>query len=695
MSYEGKPGRQRIVLKRRRVLSLIITALIIAVLLYPSQVRSLTVQITGLKGQSIVQGTTFTFYIDLKLDTSELVPIRRVKITVEGPTSFTYIFPITGGQQYYLKLEPYQSIINQVSYSFGYGYGYGYFYGYGYGYLPNVPPYGYGYGYYPPGYGYGFLGSQILRWKATLINTGALPVGEYKIRAEIESDGIWWGGAPTEVNFFIVAPPPPPPVPIAEEIETAPLEEAIEIILELSPEEAASVLVEVSTERVTEILVEIPTETAAEIVEELPTEKVVEVIETGVEMGLTEDLANVTVEVSPEVIAPVLLEVEVESSAALLDVMVEVNVTSSAVIVEEMLEVSLPETIEVLEEVSTESLVSLIIEITGLPATPETAAKILENMSLEKAVEATKVIILLDFVEELGKIFVHLSTERLNDIFEALTIQERTNLMPYLTAETVARIRTTLLPLPDLTLTSITVAPTEPLVQETVTVKITVKNAGNVKASGILVELKADGVPVQTSTVREIEAGKSTIVTFTWKPAEAGTYTLRAMVDPDDKIEELNEENNVISTTVTVKPKKLPDLTVQFEAVPEELEINKEHAINLLIKNIGEADSAAFAVELTVDGVSLGRKEIEGLAAGSSTTVTFTWKPTKAGDYTLKATVDPDNRIEELNEENNVATVSVKVPEIVPPIPWAMIIAAVIIIIVIIIVAYLVLKRRG
>ena len=693
MGYKEKPEGNGISLRKRRILSIIVTALIIGVLLYPGQVRSITVQIMGLEGKSIVQGTTFTFYVETKLETSERVPISRLRVTVEGPESFGGTVPVTGGQvDNYLIIEQFESIISGVSYGFGYGYGYGYYYGYGYGYFPKIPPYGYGYGYYPTGYGYGFFGPQILRWKVTLINTGALPVGEYKIRVEVESDGIWWGGAPTEVSFFIIAPPPPPPPPLAEQIEAATLEEAIQIILELPPEAAASVLEEVSAERTAEILAGIPVETAAAITEELTLDTAADVIEAGVEIGLTEALANVAVNVSPEVIGPVLLEVDVESAAAVLDVMVEVNVTGSALIVEEMLEVNLPGSIDVLEEISIESLVSLIIEIAGLPSTPETAAKILENMSLEKAVEATKIIILLDFLEELGEIFVYLSTERLNDIFGALTIQERAKLMPYLTAETVARIKTALLPLPDLTLTSITVTPSEPLVQETVTVKVTVKNAGNVKASGISIKLEANGALIQTRSISELEAGKSTSVTFSWKPTEAGTYTLKATVDPDNKIGELNEENNVISTSVTVKPKKLPDLTVELEAVPAEITAGTEVDVRLLIKNIGEADAAAFAVELEVDGVSLGSTEIEGLAAGASTTVTFSWKPTEAGTYTLKATVDPDNKIGELNEENNVATASVKV---VSPIPWMMIIAAIIIIVFIAIIAYFILRRRG
>jgi len=698
------PRKHVLSLKKRRVISLIITALIVTILLFPSQVRSLTVQISGLKGQEIIQGRSFTFYIEVKIESTERVPINSIRIIVEGPTSFTYLFPVSGGQEYYLKLEPFESIISGYSYNFGYGYGYGYYYGYGYGYFSQTPPYGYGYGYYPTlygygyGYGYGFYGPQTLRWKATLLNTGTLPTGEYKIKVEVNSDGVWWGGAPTEVNFFTVSPPPPPapPIPTAEELEAMPLEEAVETIAELPPTEAASILEQVSPERATEIIVELPSERAADIMESLPIEKAVDIIESGVSLGLTENLTTVVLQMNPENTASILVEANVTLTASLLDATVEVNATGSAVIVERMIEIDLPRTVTILEEMSTESLASLIIEITELPSTPETAAKLLENMSLEKAVEVTRFIIELGRLDDLGKIFGYLSTERLNDIFEALTISERSSVMPYLTSETVAKIRQELLPLPDLTLTSITVTPSEPTAQEECGVKVLVKNIGNVKASGIIVKIEVNGITIQTQTVDDLEAGSSRTLTFSWTPTAAGDYTLKATVDPENLIKELNENNNVISTTVTVKPKELPDLTVQFQEIPEKFEVNKEYEIKVLVKNIGTAAADTFNVELTVNGARVEKKEIKGLAEGASEVLTFSWTPTAAGDYTLKATVDPENLIKELNENNNVATVSVSAIEVVPPppFPWTTVIAAAAILIIVIIAIILVLKRK-
>ena len=179
-------------------MSLIVSALIIGILLFPTSIAmSVSVSIEGLQGEEIEQCQTFKFDIDLTIESGERVPISKVRVTVEGPASFTYEFdPIEGGVEPYLKLDKPKTIIDSTPYGYGYAYDYGVFYGYGHtsGY----------------GYGYGFHGPQTLRWRATLINTESLPAGVYKVRVEVESDGVWWGGLPTETTFQIVVSYPVP-----------------------------------------------------------------------------------------------------------------------------------------------------------------------------------------------------------------------------------------------------------------------------------------------------------------------------------------------------------------------------------------------------------------------------------------------------------------------------------------------------
>ena len=122
--------------------------------------------------------------------------------------------------------------------------------------------------------------------------------------------------------------------------------------------------------------------------------------------------------------------------------------------------------------------------------------------------------------------------------------------------------------------------------------------------------------------------------------------------------------------------------------------IRDRYTIEVLVKNIGEADAGAFNVELRVDEASLGTMRVEGLAAGASTTVSFTWKPERAGDYTLTVVADPENAVEEEDETNNTASTSVTVapPPMARMMPW--IIAGVVIVIIIAAIAVYVARRR-
>jgi len=75
------------------------------------------------------------------------------------------------------------------------------------------------------------------------------------------------------------------------------------------------------------------------------------------------------------------------------------------------------------------------------------------------------------------------------------------------------------------------------------TVKVTVKNNG-LDAGSFNVALYADDAEVGTKSVSSLAAGASTDVVFDWTPNEVKTYTLKAVSDPENVIDESNEANN-------------------------------------------------------------------------------------------------------------------------------------------------------
>jgi len=742
-------------LHKNSLLSLIITALIVAILLYPTPVTAVQVSITQLHGQSITQGQTHTFYISIQIETGEMIPINKVRITVTGPTSFTYEFPAaSGGEEQYITLLAPMSV----------NHGYGAYYGYGYGYFPG---YGWGYRNYPYGYGYGFYGPQTITWQATLRNTASLPTGTYKMTAEVESDGVWWGGPPTEVTFTIVAAPtPPPPPPAAPDLTIQFVDLPTEfqatrtyniklqiknigtanagafnvtltandtlvndkvnvsslaaggqtnVTIKWTPatkgnynlvatvdsdgkiaesneaNNAAITTVTVGVFVPTPAEVEAMTDAeAAQALEQLTAEQAADILE---QVSVTK-CARVLLAMDAEFAARVLLAMDPDYAATIIEEMVDLNASGAATIIEEATAIDVDATVAILELMDTLHLAKLIIAIINLPSTPQVAAQLLEKMSLEKAVDVVKVIVELGAQEDLAKALTYLSTERLNDIMKNLCIQQRGALLLYMTSEDINRIEPSLIAYPDLTVTSIVVSPEQPHAEEASTVTVTVKNIGRADVDMFTVRLNVNGVALQTLTVDGLTVNQTRTVTFTWTPTAQGTYTLTATVDPEDAVEELVETNNELSESVTVLPKLLPDLTVAFTSLPSEFVEGTQYTITVTINNIGTASAGQFTVELKANGVSVGTQTVSSLAAGASTTVSFTWTPASAGQYTLTATADSENAIAELNENNNSATQTVTVkskPGILEQYWWVIVI---IVVIVVAVLAYVFLRRK-
>jgi len=739
-------------LHKNSLLSLIITALIVTILLYPSPVTAVQVSITQLHGQSITQGQTHTFYISIQIETGEMIPIDKVRIKVTGPTSFTYEFPAASGgeEQYITLLAP--MFVN---------YGYGAYYGYGYGYFPG---YGWGYRNYPYGYGYGFYGPNTITWQATLKNTASLSPGTYKMTAEVESDGVWWGGPPTEVTFTIVAAPTPPP-PAAPDLTIQFVDLPTEfqatrtydiklqiknigtanagafnvtltangtlvndkvnvsslaaggqtnVTIEWTPatkgnynlvatvdsdgkiaesneaNNAATTTVTVGVFVPTPAEVEAMTDTeAAQALEQLTAEQAAGILE---QVSVTK-CARVLLAMDAEFAARVLLAMDPDYAATIIEEMVDLNASGAATIIEEATALDVDATVAILELMDTVHLAKLIIAIINLPSTPQVAAQLLEKMSLEKAVDIVKVIVELGAQEDLAKAFPHLTTERLIGIMEALTVEERGSFLPYMTSEDIERIET-LIEYPDLTVTSVVVSPEQPHAEEASTVTVTVKNIGRADVNMFTVRLNVNGVTLQTLTVDGLTVNQTRTASFTWTPTAQGTYTLTAAVDPENAVEELVETNNELSKSVTVLPKLLPDLTAAFTSLPSEFVEGTQYTITVTINNIGTASAGQFTVELKANGVSVGTQTVSSLAAGASTTVSFTWTPASAGQYTLTATADSGNTIAELNENNNSATQTVTVkskPGILEQYWWVIVI---IVVIVVAVLAYVFLRRK-
>lgn len=84
------------------------------------------------------------------------------------------------------------------------------------------------------------------------------------------------------------------------------------------------------------------------------------------------------------------------------------------------------------------------------------------------------------------------------------------------------------------------------------TVNVTVANKGAGSAGSFNVTLYAESALVDTKPVSSLAAGASTTVGFNWKPLGAETYVLKAVVDPENAVDESDEANNESSKSQSV-----------------------------------------------------------------------------------------------------------------------------------------------
>ena len=178
-------------------------------------------------------------------------------------------------------------------------------------------------------------------------------------------------------------------------------------------------------------------------------------------------------------------------------------------------------------------------------------------------------------------------------------------------------------------------------------------------------------VPIPCATTCTISslapgAGATAQGTLLLTDLAPGNYEVRVVADPDGRIPELDETNNEMRSSFTLLAPRLPDLILDPISVLIEpsLQVPRGTAltISFAVENVGERDAEGFAAEVTLRRLDeeaftpVARFELPGLALGERRELQalLNTAPLRPGFYELRIVVDPEDRIREADERNNV-----------------------------------------
>jgi len=210
------------------------------------------------------------------------------------------------------------------------------------------------------------------------------------------------------------------------------------------------------------------------------------------------------------------------------------------------------------------------------------------------------------------------------------------------------------------------VSNTTPLRGSVVTLSTTVRNVGVVTAYDIMVRFKDNTTGWYVDRVIESLAPQSEIdISVSWTANyPLGNHTLSVMVDPLNKIPELNEDNNFNSTVVTVLG--VPDIAIVPADVvidPSIPERDRSTSITVRISNLGDFTASAFNVSFYDGDDLIVTVPMSNIPIGQKGVASITWTPTTAGPHSIKVVVDEENAIVEGSKGNNVVEVETNVAD--------------------------------
>lgn len=209
-------------------------------------------------------------------------------------------------------------------------------------------------------------------------------------------------------------------------------------------------------------------------------------------------------------------------------------------------------------------------------------------------------------------------------------------------------------PGPDLVVQDISLSPAEPVLGYTLTITVTVKNQGTATAGSSYVACYINDIILNSVSIGSIDAGSMRTASFTWT-AQAGSHTIKAVVDSTGMIAEDDEINNTKTYNLTTLA---ADLIVEsILCTPENPSKGDAIVFSVTVKNQGNTNSPASTVHFYTGDVCRGFRDIPILEPGQTATRSFDWMA-PASQQIVRAVVDEADTVREANENNNEKSIT-------------------------------------
>ena len=217
-------------------------------------------------------------------------------------------------------------------------------------------------------------------------------------------------------------------------------------------------------------------------------------------------------------------------------------------------------------------------------------------------------------------------------------------------------------PLPDLTPTRLELLPTDAHPGDPAQIIATIINQGLADARGFWVLLRVNDRLQNSQFIAELKSQGEIRIEAPWIVA-AGVQKIRVEVDFPSRVEEVNEENNILSTQFTFGS----DLTfTKLTLTPQYPKPGQETRIAVTVRNQGVQDVLSnFAVRISVGRRTITTRFLTGLKSQEEQIVENSWTAVE-GEQVVRLNVDPFGAVSEAEEGNNTLSQIVDVSSIDP-----------------------------